>query len=311
MSILSDFVEKTSFMSGFKNKLINGNFNVTQKGKTFSNLGSFNTVDMWRSWVVSGTHNCTIQKEVLPNGRTTNSMKLVGDDIYALTQTIEYGFSLLHNKTFTISFWAKADTQQSVTMFNVYDLNKAQNVIGGIGGQLLTTTWQKFTRTIQPQDFSASLDSENFVLYPLYGLGTVSGTNTFYITDIQLEEGSIATNFEERPLAIENNLCYRYFYSNLLISDNEANVLGKAIHIERVGDGPMFPVNMRVNPTVNIYSADYETLGKVTLYNSYEDIGSGFTARTITQAGFTYIGSGSGLTIGNYYVYKYTADAKY
>lgn len=56
------------------------------------------------------------------------------------------------------------------------------------------------------------------------GSQSVVGTNgaTFYITAIQLEQGSSATSFDYRPYGTELNLCYRYFQKFLGYSANEA-----------------------------------------------------------------------------------------
>lgn len=50
--------------------------------------------------------------------------------------------------------------------------------------------------------------------YSVTGATSVVGTNgaTWYITGLQLELGSVATTFEQRPYGLELALCQRYFY---------------------------------------------------------------------------------------------------
>ncbi len=310
MSNLSDLITNTatnvSPAATYKNILINGDFSITQQGKSKSGLVGYEFVDMWKTWAASGTHDCSIEDVSLPNGRQTNMMVLTGTDIYALTTSIEYAFKILHNKTFTLSFWAKADTNSNVAIGNLRDVTQSENAYPG-SSVTLTTTWQKFTKTYLATDYSTRLNSEHCILYPFYGL---DGDNTFYIADIQLEEGAKATNFEERPITIENELCSRYYYSTLVNSINCHTILGKAITVERVGQSALYPTEMRISPVVNIYSDDNETLGKVTQYNGIIDIGSGFIGGSITANGFLYVKDGSSLVIGNQYVFKYTADAR-
>ena len=72
---------------------------------------------------------------------------------------------------------------------------------------------------------------------------------TWFITGIQLEVGSSASDFEHRPFAEELNLCYRYFYK-IIRTDPYGEFLVIRTYSTTQGTGVMIlPVPMRVQPT--------------------------------------------------------------
>ena len=82
------------------------------------------------------------------------------------------------------------------------------------------------------------------------GATSVVGTNgaTFYITGVQLEVGTTATNFEVRDIGRESILCYRYYWKGIAGGSNYVFTQGNS-----VGATPVpatLPVNMRASPTI-------------------------------------------------------------
>ena len=72
---------------------------------------------------------------------------------------------------------------------------------------------------------------------------------TWFITGIQLEVGSSASDFEHRPFAEELNSCYRYFYK-IIRTDPYGEFLVIRTYSTTQGTGVMIlPVPMRVQPT--------------------------------------------------------------
>lgn len=118
-----------------------------------------------------------------------------------------------------------------------------------------------------------------------------SAVNNFIeVTELQLEAGTINTEFERRPQGIELALCQRYFVGGLddsLVS-GYANI-GQAIYSEI-----SFPMTMRVNPTMVLTSTGTTNAGVAgTLNISPRKFR---IAATLSQAGagyatFTYIAS--------------------
>ena len=89
--------------------------------------------------------------------------------------------------------------------------------------------------------------SSNFFISAT-GATSVVGTNgaTFYITGVQLEEGSVPTPFEYRQYGAELVLCQRYFWKTL--NPHLNGIASNASNINRVGGS--LPVTMRAAPSI-------------------------------------------------------------
>jgi hypothetical protein len=147
------------------------------------------------------------------------------------------------------------------------------------------------------------------------GATSVVGTNgaTFYITGVQLEIGTVATPFEYRNAQQELAMCQRYFITTRFGNQNSSvYITDVAINTTRIAAGFQFPVVMRTDPTVTIYSCAADTSGAVAAYNATGvAIGSTFAAWNANAQGiFTYIGGSASLTAGSFYSYTYTASAE-
>jgi hypothetical protein len=81
------------------------------------------------------------------------------------------------------------------------------------------------------------------------GATSVVGTNgaTFYITGVQLEAGSSATEFERRPIGTELALCQRYYYQTV---SNEG--VGVVYSSTAASFKAKLPVTMRSNPSLTM-----------------------------------------------------------
>jgi hypothetical protein len=82
-------------------------------------------------------------------------------------------------------------------------------------------------------DFNARTDS----------LGQQSGT--FEIAQVQLEPGSVATPFEQRPIGTELALCQRYYQHAILAQVGGVTSSGIGLY-----SAVQLPVRMRVGPTL-------------------------------------------------------------
>lgn len=222
----------------FRNKIINGNFDIWQRGTSFTG-GSEYTADRFRiSLTASPTHTTSRQsfsigQTEVPNNptyflRTNVTTTNNSADLVALTQKVE-SVKTLAGKTATLSFWAKADANKNIATEVVQDFGGGgtqSSAVEGIGATIhsLTTSWQKFTTTVFIPSISGKTLGANvndclrihfwFDAGSTYdsrtnSLGNQSGT--FDIAQVQLEEGPVATPFEQRPLSVELSLCQRYY----------------------------------------------------------------------------------------------------
>jgi hypothetical protein len=93
-------------------------------------------------------------------------------------------------------------------------------------------------------------------------IGTLNAN--WYITGVQLEKGSTATNFDYRPYGTELNLCQRYYYKaitgTLFNQLAFCNVRTTTSHYAFL----QLPVTMRANPT----SVDYSGVGIIAAWGA-------------------------------------------
>ena len=197
--------------SGFKNYIINGGFDVWQRGTNFSINGETFSADRWIGWHSSGG-------TISPSGGYigfANSLLVSGASAGAVLvkQKIESVNSIKlgtdGNTKITISFYCRADVAGSNIKVEIRIPNTIDSWTGGyttpksvIVGTT-STDWTKYTVTFD-------LD---FVYWSGIALviNGVSGVTNFYVCGVQLEKGSVATPFENRPYGLELSLCQRYY----------------------------------------------------------------------------------------------------
>jgi hypothetical protein len=79
-------------------------------------------------------------------------------------------------------------------------------------------------------------------------------SGTWVIGNAQLEKSSIATTFDYRPYGTELALCQRYYRQTTGVANTEPSFYGYAIAAANMGTTIVFPVPMRITPTITIKS---------------------------------------------------------
>ena len=240
----------------------------------------------------------------------------------------------------TLSFWVKSSVAQNFyVMIRSEDGTKYNFPIET--GSLTADTWTKVTKTISGNanltfnnDNGAGLLLEFVAFRGTNGTGTVNldqwaaydssdrvpnMTSTWYttndatleITGLQLEVGSVATDFEHRSFNDEYLKCCRYYQSTTTVPSGSAhNAMagsskgGSAI-IQCANAG--FKTLMRTNPTTIIYNG--------TDSNKVRSSGGGnitLNSPTIYAMphGINVIVVTSGLSQDEWYQFNYTCDAE-
>jgi hypothetical protein len=257
--------------AGAKNRVLNSNFSVWQRGTSFN--GAFSTgtgtytADRWLAYVGAGLS--TVSRQA--TGDTTNlpfiqyCTRVARDSGQTTTNTVYFanGFESVNSiplagKTVVLSFYARAGANYSsasnALLANVITgTGTDQNVISGLTGGVnaisqtatLTTTWQRFT-------YSATLATtatQVAVRFDRTPVGT-AGTNDYYeITGVQLEVANTASPYAPNTPTYQAELaaCQRYLPAVLVGSGNR--IFGYAASTTSTYFGMTFPVTARVAPT--------------------------------------------------------------
>ena len=220
----------------FRNKIINGNFfsGGWQRGTSLSAASSLRMLaDRWWTGAVGATIApsqvaFTVGQTSVPYEPTFHHRAVVvagsADGDYAYQYLRIEDVRTLAGQTTTLSFYAKADANKNIAFYLAQTFGGAEaTVYLSPVTCALTSTWQKFTVTISMPSIAGKTITGNgylqFVIW--YDAGTTfnSYTNslghqsgTFDIAQVQLEAGSIATPFEQRPYTVELALCQRHCY---------------------------------------------------------------------------------------------------
>ena len=256
-----------------KNKIINGNFDVWQRGTGAFTADEY-TADRWVLSQPSSTASVsqssfTLGQTDVPNEpkhyiTTTVTTASTAGSACLLDQRVE-NVRTLAGQTATLSFWAKADASKDIAVefkqdFGTGGSPSADVTAIGVTTCALTTSWQKFEVTVSiPSISGKTLGSNNndhlqLIFWLEAGsdfnartnsLGNQSGT--FDIAQVQLEAGDTASGFETLSYGETLAMCQRYYYvasQNLeLFSFSGANSgASRRLSFAR-------PVTMRDDPT--------------------------------------------------------------
>lgn len=323
-----------------KNYIINGNFDIWQRGTSFNAVGY--TADRWYVGANGSTFVNTQQPFTLGQTDVSNeptyfyrsvvtSVAGVGNRCY-LIQKIG-SVRTTAGKSVSLSFYAKADAAKSISIEFLQDFGtggspSAAVTTIGVNKINLTASWQKFTiENISIPSISGktlgSNNNDNLAVWFWFdagsnfnartsSLGQQSGT--FDIAQVQLEEGPNSTNFEWRHMQQEITLCQRYYeksYSLTTAPGTNTTVgavsfyAGSAYLV--IGNQP-FKVEKRAVPTMSIYTPA-GTLGSVFKFDDSSSISTIIWEYTSTSNTGRISKGAGGMSAGTY-VWQWVADAE-
>lgn len=278
-----DIVPNSSFM--FRNKIINGNFDIWQRGTSQTSSG-YGSADRWFNIHSGSTKTASQQAFNLGQTDVPGNSKyylrhvvssVAGDPNYCIAMQKIEGVDTLAGQTATLSFWAKADSNKNIaTEFLQYfgtggSPSTLVNTIG-VTTHNLTTSWQKFTATVAVPSISGKtlgsngddrlelnfwFDAGSDYNSRTNSLGQQSGT--FDIAQVQVEEGTVATPFEHRPIGMELSLCQRYYQKSYNIETAPGTATSTGTEwltlpsSGRIATTTHYQTEMRDNATVKVY----------------------------------------------------------
>jgi hypothetical protein len=264
---LKDISTTPSQLNGMKNLLINGDFRIWQKGTDLNpaSVGNGKTsVDRWTNQYCDFSPRIRRVEDTI-NSETVETVEITKNSgTYAsceLSQKIETNVAkYLRGQTVTFSFWIKkvgaslgshvydcwigdSETVDDTGWTNQRTLDRGRHTrpTGMTGAATFTSTgvWQKIkiTRTL-------SADT-NTIYCTIYTANTPVGEG-IRVAKCQLEIGSIDSDFERRLIALEDQMCKRYYWREYgpMYTWRYA---AQGNYVSSCGGG-MYPTEMRATP---------------------------------------------------------------
>ena len=240
-------------LAGLRNKVINGDFTVWQRGTSFG-TGNIYTADRWAAAGAAGqTVNQVADHPI--NGSSGYCIEVVNTGgfqwIYQRIESIN--LRDLVGKTVTASCWVKnvaagGGANLSVVRANALDNWTADTFVTGSAGTA-ATSWTQLTCSFT---FTAAMANG---LELRISTSAAGGAATVRVAAVQLEVGSAATSLESRPYGLELVLCQRYLPA-VTGGDTTTVGVGTVKSSTQVYLPVNFPVEARVKPTgVTVTSA--------------------------------------------------------
>jgi hypothetical protein len=262
-------------LAGMRNRIINGNFAIGQRGTTFASSANNDdayTLDRW--YILSDGNDAidvTRETSVVP----TNQKYAIALDVetankkFGIAQIIESDNCVgLTGGTVTLSFKAKVsattkldNVKAAVVAWSGTANTVTSDIISAWGAEgtnptlIANATYENtsanlnVTTSYATYSVTASVDTAsttNIIVFIWSDVTDTTAGDFLYVTDIQLEPGSVATPFEQRPIGTELALCQRYYWQGLP---------GASLNFPSYASGSVnswvvsFPATMRTTPT--------------------------------------------------------------
>ena len=217
----------TAARAGRKNLIINGAMQVAQRGTSATSQTStaYLALDRWKTEASGATYNVSQQAMSASDLLTTGSANFlrmeetIGNNNSGLSQKIEASsIKQFKGKKLTASFYAKGTNPNggSFTLSRFFS-DTTNSSTAEHTSFSITSSWQRYTITFDyPNEGAANLAlSTAFMAFSFLQPAGDTTTNawTLDITNVQLELGSVATDFEHRSYGEELALCQRYYWS--------------------------------------------------------------------------------------------------
>jgi hypothetical protein len=261
----------------FRNKIVNGGFDIWQRGTTVSTSVNGWTADRFfntnsaMTWTRANNtlggpcpYMCTL------TGGGSDSRFRFSFEMPSTTSQGEFAID---------SYW----TLSLYTDFNIagrtFNIGYAANPNGTTDTASTTGTWvalggNRYSVTMQIN--AANTNNRAAMRFSGPFNGPVNeGVASISVTGVQFEAGSVATPFERRPIAVELAMCQRYYYqspdyasSSLSYTNPDFLVYGALVGANNwQWAHTRLPVQMRVAPSITT-SDDAGNTGKLTIFTS-------------------------------------------
>lgn len=270
----------------FRNAIINGNMDIWQRGTTFTaattpaNSDDTYLTDRW-ILLAAGADTVDISRSTDKPDGSSYSMKL---DVqtsarFGICQILENKDVLkLDNKRVSFSFAAKTESSE-ITTLRVAILtwgstadSVTSDVVGTWGATItpaanwtlentpeditITNSWA----TYKVENVSIDTATVNNLAVLIYTPSAESINDTFYLSQVQLNEGTRALDYKPKSFLEELQACKRYYQKSFPYATTPAQAAGTSgalflySHETTQGRTAFFNPEMRATPTVTTYS---------------------------------------------------------
>ncbi len=315
---LGDAIDTSLWNVGYgqagKNKIINGDFSIWQRGTSFTvTTATFAADRFFHNKDGNGTVTASQQAFTAGSAPVAGyesqyflqiATSSVGTSTYHQTQQYIEDVRTFAGQTITVSFWAKlsAGTVGS-TYFRInqnFGSGGSASVTGASNTFTPTGSWQRFTATVTLASIAGkTIGTGSQIAFDL--VVPFTATNTLQIWGVQVEYGSKATPFETATGTIQGELgaCQRYYWRVTADSTNTAAKFGVGSPQNTTTGyaSAVNPVPMRVPATsIDFANLAWMNFGLTSYAASGLVIAGGSQSTTNSFFQFT----GSGLTAGQF-----------
>jgi len=218
------------------NKILNSDFEIWQRGTSFSNPANEAYLADRFNIVFDGSGSTrTVSRQTFTPGaapvagyegeyfiRMAQTVAGSGGTYLGFNQRIE-DVRTFAGQTATLSFWAKADATRTILPNLQQNFgsggSSTVNITSGFTSTNLTTSWARYTFTVSVPSISGKTVGTSSFLQLFFGFAA-NTVQTIDIWGVQLEAGSTATAFQTATGTIQGELaaCQRYYYRSVVVS---------------------------------------------------------------------------------------------
>jgi hypothetical protein len=292
----------TAARAGRKNLIINGDNRISQRGTYTSALDFVHNsylLDRWIAGKSGGSIDGTItHSSDTVNGAVCKTQKYIVTTGHAGSwiggrQILEFPETFI-GRTLTVSAWVKSNSDDARIL--LWDVNSGTNTAIATQAHTGGGAWEYLSSTGTVMAGTTSLTLYMATLTTVAGAVTTSTGDYIEFTNVQIELGSVATDFEHRSYGEILADCQRFY---------EVTQGGTTEYAETTGNylvSVPFRVKKRASPTLTVIAADENCASNVQVTDAGTNMDNKLGARVYANNRFI-----SGL---KYWYARFSADAE-
>ena len=286
-------------IAGGRNRIINGGFDIWQRGTTGFGTGVYNA-DRWYGAVNAGAGSFaqSTATPLVSGSRffVRGTASTASTNLFVYTALERADVVRLRSKVVVLSAYVRGTYTGNISISATYStstdaLVSQSTAVASLSTTAVTTSFQRVSVS-----FTVPSDAVGLRL----GVGTtatpMANTQTIDIWGVQLEEGAVATPFEFEDYGTTLAKCHRYYYRTGTGDGNAAyRTIGNAFAYSTtaIQGNIYFPTRMRIAPTAIEAYGSIRILDYISTFTIY--VVSLDASRTNTDNG-TFTCTTAGLT---------------